>query len=558
VSITGGRAPGRRVRSTVASIVATVVLVAGFTLPALAATTGPTRLLDPSISPAEATPSTPVTVAVTYRNREGSPPDFVRVVVGSATYDLSSLNGGDDWKNGVRYTLTLTLPVGSYPIRFEAMDRERFRDNVDAGTLVVALPASPTPAPTPAPTPSATPAPTPTPTPRPSATPSATPAPTPSPTPKPTPAPSPTPKPTPAPSPTPRPSATPTTTPNPAPTPAASPKPTPTPAASPTGSAAPTPSVQASPAAPAPNPPEPAGSAPSPATGSEPGVVGPGPDAVATPAPTPSPSLVAGGPIAAPGGGADGGDSPDDPAGAGSPGAAGGGTAEYVLGSGYPFGDDTALEALVRALPTLTTTAGVVTMAMAFGLFGKRRRDGEPTAPDDVLHRAAATGPGAVATSALVLPGVEPDGHLPRWRRPSLLEARKADPLRQASTAVRLTFDARAEAGEHRERRVIRYRLVRLLDAPDELLGNEIGTLDEGDEVVPLAKRGAYWRVLCPDGREGWIHKMTLGDVVIDAPSVSGGDTWTAGDRGPSVDDIDDDVLRAFLESRRREEFGGA
>jgi len=523
VSITGGRAPGRRVRSLVASIVATFVLVAGFALPVLAVTTGPTRLLDPSIAPAEATPSTPVTLAVTYRNREGSPPDFVRVVVGSATYDLSSLNGSDDWKNGVRYTLTLTLPVGSYPIRFEAMDRERFRDSVDAGTLVVALPASPTPAPTP------------TPTPRPSATPTSSP--------KPTPTPTPSPKPTPTPTPTPRPSATPT--------------PTPKPTA--TGSAAPTPSATATPAASAPDSPEPAGSAPPPAPGSGPRVVGPGRDAGATPAPTASPTLVAGGPITAPGGGADGGASPDDPGGAGSPGAGGGGSGEEsILGSGYPFGDDTALEALVRALPTLTTTAGVVTMAMAFGLFGKRRRDGEPTAPDDVLHRAAATAPGPVATSALVVPGAEPDGHLPRWRRPSLLEARKADPLRQASTAVRLTFDARADAGEHRERRVIRYRLVRLLDAPDELLGNEIGTLDEGDEVVPLAKRGAYWRVLCPDGREGWIHKMTLGDVVIDAPSVSGGDTWTAGDRGPAVDDIDDDVLRAFLESRRREELGGA
>ena len=501
----------------VASIVAAFVLVAGLALPAFAVTTGPTRLLDPSVSPAQATPSTPVTLAVTYRNREGSPPDYVRVVVGSVTHDLSSLNGGDDWKNGVRYTLTLTLPVGSYPIRFEAMDRERFTDSLDAGTVVVALPATPSP----------TPSPTPAPTPRPSATP------TPSPTPAPTPRPSATP--------TPRPSATPT------------PRPTPAASAQPTASPAPTPSVSVPGDAGTTPPGSPDGSTASLAPGTGPLPI-PTPVASAATPPSASPTLVAGGPIADPGGGAP---RPpaDDPAASGGGGAAGG---SHVLGSGYPFGDETALEALVRALPTLTTTAGVVTLAMAFGLFGKRRRDGEPTAPDDVLHQAAATAPMSLASSALALPAVDPDGHLPRWRRPSLLQARKADPLREGSTAVRLTFDGRSVDGKHRERRVIRYRLVPLLDAPDELLGNEIGTLDEGDEVVPLVKRGAYWRVLCPDGREGWIHKMTLGDVVIDAPSVTGGDTWTAGDRGPSVDDIDEDVLRAYLESRRREELGGA
>ena len=60
----------------------------------------------------------------------------------------------------------------------------------------------------------------------------------------------------------------------------------------------------------------------------------------------------------------------------------------------------------------------------------------------------------------------------------------------------------------------------RLLDAPDELRSVEIGQLDQGDEVQLLEKSGAYWRVLCPDGRQGWLHKMTLGDVVTDETSV--------------------------------------
>ena len=94
---------------------------------------------------------------------------------------------------------------------------------------------------------------------------------------------------------------------------------------------------------------------------------------------------------------------------------------------------------------------------------------------------------------------------------------------------------------------------MRLLDQPDELRGAEIGFVDEGDEVQLLEKRGVYWFVLCPDGRQGWIHKMTLGEVVGE-PAASAAtatmpiaaDTWTMGD------DVDGDVMAAFLESRRR------
>jgi len=144
---------------------------------------------------------------------------------------------------------------------------------------------------------------------------------------------------------------------------------------------------------------------------------------------------------------------------------------------------------------------------------------------------------------------------MPRWRRPSLLEARRADPIRDATPAPRLTFDHGLVGPlEGRERRLIRYSLVRLLDIPDELRGTEVAFLDQGDEVQLLEKRGVYWLVLCPDGRQGWIHKMTLGDTV-GQPTISStptatmpiaAETWTMGD------DIDGDVLAAYLESRRR------
>jgi len=98
-------------------------------------------------------------------------------------------------------------------------------------------------------------------------------------------------------------------------------------------------------------------------------------------------------------------------------------------------------------------------------------------------------------------------------------------------------------AGIGYERRLVRYRVVSLLDAPDELRSVEIGQLDQGDEVQLLEKSGAYWRVLCPDGRQGWLHKMTLGDVVTD--ETSSADAWNVGD-------IDGDVLSAYLAARAR------
>ena len=218
------------------------------------------------------------------------------------------------------------------------------------------------------------------------------------------------------------------------------------------------------------------------------------------------------------------------------------------------------------------TTTGAVTAAMAFGLFGRRRRDDDDPS-DDVLAAAAARGlevaaggprrrrcrgtmNGGAAMPSGDIAAADLEALMPRWRRPSLIQARKADPIRDDTPAPRLTFDQGLVGPlDGRERRVIRYRVVRLLDSPDELRGAEIGYLDQGDEVQLLEKYGAYWLVLCPDGRQGWIHKMTLGETdreegpaegpVATMPTVA--DTWTMGEA-----DIDSDVLAAYLESRRR------
>lgn len=443
---------------------------------------GPTRLSDAAVSPRAGYPTTTITVTVTYRNREGSPADWVRLRVAGSTKAMAHV-AGSDWKRGVTFRWSGRLPLGTHSATIVARSRDHFDDSLSAGTVRI------TPAPKPDPTP--------------------------------TPEPKPTPKPTPRP--TPRPTPTPTSAPADAPTLA--------PSSDPTAS----------------------------------------PDPTSTESPTPTPSPVP---------------SDDDVAavaGSTTSGGTTGGSGNGVAGTpgeGPIDGLAAAVDLLTNGRPTLplglvatlATTSSIVGATLAFGFFAKRRRDGEPPEEDEVLARNAAT-PMAVAQAAsyVVRGGYgapsaaavaqapsaqQAELALPRWRRPSLLEARRADPIRDGSTSARLTFDHGLVGPlEGRERRLIRYSLVRLLDIPDELRGSELAFLDQGDEVQLLEKRGVYWLVLCPDGRQGWIHKMTLGDIVGPPPAVSStptatmpiaAETWTMGD------DIDGDVLAAYLESRRR------
>jgi hypothetical protein len=200
----------------------------------------------------------------------------------------------------------------------------------------------------------------------------------------------------------------------------------------------------------------------------------------------------------------------------------------------------------MRVMPTLVGTSGAVAMAMAFAIFGKKRRDEAPPAPDEVLKANAARGAGygGVKAAAAIPAPFDAEAAMPRWRRPSLLEARKADPTRTVTSAQRMSFDDEAAPPEGIERRVVRYRVVRLLDAPDELRSADIGQLDQGDEVQLLERSGAYWLVLCPDGRQGWLHKMTLGEIIKEnAVAGPASDAWGAPDT---------DMLSAYLAARAR------
>jgi hypothetical protein len=424
--------------------------------------------------------------------------------------------GATDWKNGVLYTFTSKLPVGTHTVSFDAADTRRFSDTAAGGTVTISAP--PTPAPTPAPTPKPTPKPTPEPTPTPAATPKPTPKPTPTPPPAPLPADS---------------------------TTAPTPKTTAGPADGGSGTTATPPSSDGSPT----DGPATGGSDPSTAPGPTDGLIGGGesfdPSADPNPSAEPSqaPIVTAGG--AGPAGPTDGG-TRHSSGGAINPPSAGVGwgaitSALSVLGldGGQPH---------LGLLPTLVGTTGAVAMGMAFAIFGKKRRDEEQPAPDEVLQSKAGKGTGVAASSDLTRPfnaPLEGEAAMPRWRRPSLLEARKADPMRSVSTTQRLAFTGGGASNEGFEVKVVRYRVVRLLDAPDELRSADLGQLDQGDEVQLLERSGAYWLVLCPDGRRGWLHKMTLGDVVADdAPATSTGGAWGVEPTG--------DILQTMLDARGR------
>ncbi len=567
----------------VRSLAAAVLLVFAAVVPALAApsVSSPVNLSDPAVSPASGTTTTDFTFTVTYHDQGHVAPAYVRVNVAGSLHAMAASGDGGQWRHDVAFSATFRLPAGSWHSQFQAVDADGAVGSIDGPTVTVQGP-SPTPRPTPTPTPKPTATPTPKPTPKPTA------------------------------EPTPSQTAGATARPTPAPTspPATRPEPTGQPADQPGSSTAPGGDGSSDGSAGPSVAPASAGGTDSP--GATPSVS----DASASPAPTSSDGAVA---VIVPPAGNGGGGSTGADSGSGGPGRASDGPSGGNgggLGHGAALGGPSTAAAMLRLMPTMVVTTGGVAMAMAFLAFGRRRRDESPTAPDAFLAAAAATGmPSAAAANlvpaAVLVPDSEAvanavraavgapaaaapaDSDVPRWRRQSLMDARKADPARYVRTSISLEFTGQAsDAVSGLERRRIRYRLVSLLDRPDDVRGVEIGSLDEGDEVVLLERLGTYWRILCPDGREGWLHKMVLGSAIVDAPpqvaapppaalqsalppaptgplppagllppvplaATRGnvGGTWTSADEGPAPGSFED-VLRLY--SERRQQFGEA
>ena len=506
--------PARRARELLVAAWGAALLLLALSLPVLGAPPGPTKLLDQVISPRTADAATPITFTVTYRNAHALPPDYVRVAVAGRTYAMTG--AGTDWKAGVVFTVTTTLPAGNHNVRFEARDAERFVDELAAGTVSIGV---------------------------------APPPPTPTPTPTPPPDPAPTPEPTPAP--TPAPTEPPGSTPGPGGSGGGTSGGGSTGEIEGNGGSGGTGTGSGTIDANGSDDVRGTGRGPwgfdleastsdsderggagafeGPGRAGRPGRSGDGSAAGSSSTSTDAlhqlPWFVVGLGSTS-GGGGDGtiGGSGSNSVGSETSGSGGGGGPlawlQGSLASGFAAlgltgsGSD--------QLPTLPAVVGstiLVTTWMAFMLFNKRRRDGDPPAPDGILQAAAATGigMGMVFAPAPVAPP-DPEALMPRWRRPSLLEARKTDPVRSpAPVRPRLTFAIGAsDANPGAERRAIRYAVIPLLDRPDEILAQRIGELVAGDEVQVEQRSGAYCHVLCPDGRQGWVHRTTLGDVIAE------------------------------------------
>lgn len=418
------------------------------------------RLTDPVVSPGVATAGTSISFGVTFADANGVAPRSVSLLIdGNA---IPMIGSGSDYAAGVNFSATASPAVGTHVIQFQGVDSSGHVDEISAPNLVINPAPSPTPGPTPTPTPVPTPVPTRNPTPKPS------------------------------------------------PTPTAVPTPTHTQVAShvPSPSASKTPSPLASG-----NSGSVAGAAATPGTTATPGTAGLEGGAGALGA----------GSVA----------SPDPTVRGAATDSASSVLSQYevtkgAVATGVPAGllfdllgsKSVSTEQLLRELtPTIATATAVTMTWAAFTLFGKRRRDGDE-GDDGLLAAAAAT---AYETDAAPGLRVVDESLIPRWRRPSLQQVRRTDPLRAVPTpAPALSFNsAGVRPLENFERRHIGYRLVRLLDSPDELRSAEIGILDQGDEVQLLRRQGAYWLVLCPDGGQGWVHRMTLADRASEIAPVA-------------------------------------
>jgi hypothetical protein len=178
--------------------------------------------------------------------------------------------------------------------------------------------------------------------------------------------------------------------------------------------------------------------------------------------------------------------------------------------------------AAVAGIAATTAIAIGIVLAGVVGLVGIMRRPRKLTLAEEMAAMLAAdplrtppptaSHPQPTAVEAMAPPvesPVDPESRMPRWRRPSLLEARHADYSHLAATS-RLPMRFGDEAPEV-DVRVVRYAVVPVLDRPDEVLGLRQSDLASGDEVQVLAASGTFLEVLCPNGDQGWVHRTTLG-----------------------------------------------
>jgi hypothetical protein len=182
--------------------------------------------------------------------------------------------------------------------------------------------------------------------------------------------------------------------------------------------------------------------------------------------------------------------------------------------------------AVYAGLAATTAIAIGIVLAGVVGLVGGARRPRNHTLAEEMDAMLAAdplrpspppptiapkSQPTAVeAMAPLNESTVDPEAGMPRWRRPSLLEARHSDPSREAPVHRLPMRFGDGESGDL-DVRIVRYAVVPVLDRPDEVLGLRLSDLSSGDEVQVIGSSNAFLQVVCPNGDSGWIHRTTLG-----------------------------------------------
>jgi len=163
------------------------------------------------------------------------------------------------------------------------------------------------------------------------------------------------------------------------------------------------------------------------------------------------------------------------------------------------------LTSIYAGLAATVTLGLAIVFAGGVGMAGALRRPRQPAVVQE--HPAVVV----MAPEAAIAAATEdPESLMPRWRRPSLLAARHADPSRRDHNErppMRFTPET---APTTAELRVVRYAVVPLLDRPDEVLGLQQFDLVAGDEVQAVETSGPFWEIVCPDGERGWVHRTTL------------------------------------------------
>jgi hypothetical protein len=184
--------------------------------------------------------------------------------------------------------------------------------------------------------------------------------------------------------------------------------------------------------------------------------------------------------------------------------------------------------AIVAGLGMTTAIAVGIVLAGVTGLVGVARRPRAPSGAAQIeamlaadpldRHKVAAPAHASTPSGAIRVESMapraetpaDPEANMPRWRRPSLLEARRSDPTRpDLSARMPMRFGERESA--ELDVRVVRYAVVPVLDQPDEVLGLRLTDLGQGDEVQVLGASGAFLEVLCPNGDQGFVHRTTVG-----------------------------------------------